>query len=109
MSDGPASLSGTFLSRHPVTVVAMDAGSYARVVGGSPADGQLNTDLAAADAAHPAGASLYIVRAPRPFRDGRHRQPDTGSHVSLELGGKTIPAVVHAVESRPAWAWTRTA
>lgn len=100
MSEAPGSLSGAFLSRRPVTVVAMDAASYARVVGGTPADGRLAADLAAAEASHPAtGTPLFVLPLLVPAASASTDGLAPGAHVSLAIGGKTIAAVVHAAET----------
>jgi putative ABC transport system permease protein len=98
MSEAPGSLSGAFLSRRSVTVVAMDAAGYARVVSGTPADGQLKADLDGAEAAHPR-AALSVLPLLVPAARARTDGLTPGSHVSLAIGGKTVAAVVHAVEA----------
>ncbi len=100
MSEATGSLSGAFLSRRPVTVVAMDAASYARVVSGTAADGRLAADLTSAEAAHPAtGTPLFVLPLLVPAASVSTDGLSPGSHVSLAIGGKTIAAVVHAVET----------
>ena len=103
MSKAPGSLSGATLVPRPVTVAALDAAAYGRVVDGTQADGQLRADLADAMAGFtgvPAGGTAQaalplLVPAARAAADGL--QP--GTALSLVMGGKTIGAVVFAIEA----------
>jgi putative ABC transport system permease protein len=100
VSEARGTLSSAILAVRPVTVAAMDAGTYARVVDGRPAAGRLQADLASAQAgfagAGAAGGALPLL-VPAAWADADGLVP--GSQLSLVIGGKHVEAVVHAVET----------